>query len=178
MTDLTSETIGLDDPISNVLWKHFSELDANWWNPNRMPKKEFTLLEKSILTTGWVQPVMVTPDMVIIDGFHRWRMSQDSRRVHDRYGGYMPVTVLNVDEKTAMVMTVRMNRAKGVHVAVSMSSLVKKLIEEHGCSFDWVAKQIGASEAEVYLLAGRNIFEAKKVADWEYSEAWYPSGDG
>jgi len=166
-----------DDPIANVEWMHFSELDANWWNPNRMMTAEFKLLESSILQTGWVQPILTTRDLVIIDGFHRWRMSQDSKRVFKRYEGKMPVAVLDVDEKTAMVMTVRMNRAKGTHVAVSMSDLVKKLMNEHDCTPQWIAKEIGASMEEVHLLAGKDIFTAKNIDEWEYSPAWYPGDD-
>lgn len=163
-----------EEPIENIVWRHYSELDANWWNPNRVLKAEFKLLERSIMTTGWIQPILITPGMVIIDGYHRWRMSQDSTRLMKRYEGYVPTATLDVDEKTAMVMTVRMNRAKGTHVAVSLSSLVQKLIAEHECTPEWIAKQIGAGLDEVYVLSGKGIFEAKNVKDWQYSKAWYP----
>jgi ParB-like chromosome segregation protein Spo0J len=163
------------DPIMNITWLRYDELQSNWWNPNRMLKAEFNLLERSILSTGWVQPVLVNRDRMIIDGFHRWRMSQDSPRIVARYDGKLPVAILDVDEKTAMVMTVRLNRAKGTHIAVSMSHLVKLLIEEHECEPKWIANQIGASLEEVYLLAGKDIFAAKNVDEWQYSKAWYPA---
>jgi ParB-like chromosome segregation protein Spo0J len=165
----------MQDPIMNIQWLHFSELKSNWWNPNRVLKAEFNLLERSILSTGWVQPVLANRDMMIIDGFHRWRMSQDSDRVKARYEGKLPVAVLDVDEKMAMVMTVRMNRAKGTHIAVSMANLVKELIDTHKCEPKWIATQIGASMEEIYLLAGKDIFAAKNVENWEYSKAWYPT---
>lgn len=140
-----------------------------------MLKAEFHLLEKSILSTGWIQPVLVNRDFLIIDGFHRWRMSQDSERIKSKYEGNLPVAVLDVDEKTAMVMTVRLNRAKGTHIAVSMAGLVKSLVEKYDCTPQWIASQIGASIEEVYLLCGKDIFAAKNVENWQYSNAWYPS---
>jgi ParB-like chromosome segregation protein Spo0J len=164
------------DPIDNVVWKHFSELNANWWNPNRVMKQELALLERSILSTGWVQPVLCDEQLMIVDGFHRWRLSQDSEAIVERYEGMLPVSVLPVDTKTGMVMTVRMNRAKGTHVAVHMSDLVRALVDEHDCKPEWIARQIGASVEEVYLLAGKDVFTARNIENWAYSKAWYPKG--
>lgn len=166
----------MNDPINNIEWIHFSDLHTNWWNPNRVMKDELALLERSILSTGWVQPVLCDKELMIVDGFHRWRLSQDSEKIVERYAGMLPVARLDVDTKTGMVMTVRMNRAKGTHVAVHMSDLVQSLINDHDCKPEWIARQIGASLEEVYLLAGRDIFQARNTENWAYSQAWYPKG--
>ena len=53
-------------------------LQANGYNPNVVLKTELELLEFSVLKTGWIQPILVSRDYVIIDGFHRFRSVCDS----------------------------------------------------------------------------------------------------
>lgn len=162
------------DPITTILWVPADELDANGWNPNRVHKPELRLLEHSLLSTGWVQPILVNPQGLIIDGFHRWRLSQDSKRVRERWHGKVPVAVLDLDRGQSMLLTVRINRAKGTHVAVQMSQIVHELLEEHGYSVEHIARELGATKAEVELLAQDGVFTAKNIAKHAYSPAWYP----
>lgn len=166
------------DPIDHIRWVPADTLDANTWNPNRVHGAELRLLERSILSTGWLQPLLVNPDRLIIDGFHRWRLSQDSKAVQLRWKGKVPVAVLDVDRPTAMLMTIRINRAKGTHVAVEMSAIVRELIEEHGVSRDQIAAEIGGTKDEVDLLAQEGVFAAKNIQKWAYSKAWYPKAEG
>jgi ParB-like chromosome segregation protein Spo0J len=69
-----------NDPISRIEWRDASSLNANEYNPNIVFTPELRLLERSILKTGWVQPVLITQDGTIIDGFHRHRLAQDSAK--------------------------------------------------------------------------------------------------
>jgi len=165
------------DPIDNIRWIPADTLDPNTWNPNRVHVAELRLLERSLLTTGWLQPVLVNPDRLIIDGFHRWRLSQDSKAVRARWRGKLPVAVIDVDKATAMLMTIRINRAKGTHVAVDMSAIVHELIDEHGLSREVIAAEIGGTKDEVDLLAQDGVFSAKGIANWAYSPAWYPKAE-
>ena len=162
------------EPVDNIRWVPADTLDANTWNPNRVHGAELRLLERSLLSTGWLQPLLVNPDRLIIDGFHRWRLSQDSKPVRARWKGKVPVAVLDVDRPTAMLMTIRINRAKGSHVAVEMSAIVRELISEHGVARDVIAAEIGGTKEEVDLLAQEGVFTAKNIAKWGYSKAWYP----
>ncbi len=166
------------DPIDAIVWVDADQLDANSWNPNRVHKPELRLLERSILATGWLQPILVNPDGLVIDGFHRWRLSQDSKAIRARWGGRVPVAVLDVDRPTAMLMTIRINRAKGTHVAVSMSAIVRELLQDHGLDPKHVAAEMGATLDEVNLLAQEGVFAVKGIAGWAYSQAWYPVEDG
>lgn len=165
------------DPINNIRWVPADTLDANTWNPNRVHLAELRLLERSLLTTGWLQPVLVNPDRLIIDGFHRWRLSQDSDAVRARWKGRLPVAVIDVDKATAMLMTIRINRAKGTHVAVEMSAIVRELIHEHGVSREQIAVEIGGTKEEVDLLAQEGVFAAKQIHKHAYSRAWYPKAE-
>lgn len=163
-----------NDPISNIVWMDAAELNANNWNPNRVHKQELKLLELSLMSTGWIQPVLVNKNNMIIDGFHRWRLSQDSKAVKERYGGKLPVAVLPVEDDMAMAITVRINRAKGTHVAVEMHKLALSLVQDWGWSREQLAKEIGAHINEVDLLLQDSVFTLKKINEWAYSKAWYP----
>lgn len=164
----------MNDPIDSIVWKNTDELQANYWNPNRVHKQELRLLEHSLLTTGWIQPILANPNGIIIDGFHRWRLSQDSKKVKERWKGKVPVAVLPVGDDEAMAITVRINRAKGTHIAVEMHRLVAALITQHGWEPERVAKEIGATLDEVNILTQEGVFAAKGIANWAYSNAWYP----
>lgn len=162
------------DPIDSIKWVSASDLHANAWNPNRVHRAELRLLEHSLLSTGWIQPLLVNPNHLIIDGFHRWRLSQDSKKVKARWGGEVPVAVLPVTDPEAMLITVRINRAKGTHVGIEMSKLVHLLLTEHGYTREQIAQGIGATKDEVDLLAQDDVFDELEIASHAYSKAWYP----
>lgn len=164
-----------DDPILNIQWIHASLLEANAWNPNVVFGPELKLLERSILSLGWIQPILINPDKIIIDGFHRWKLSKDSKNIFTKYDGACPCAIINVDRPTAMIMTIRINRAKGTHVAVRMSEIVRSLIDEHGMLPEEIAQELGATMDEINLLHQDGVFKMKNIKDYKYSSAWYPS---
>ena len=166
------------DPLDHIQWVPANSLQSNSYNPNRIHRAEMTLLERSLLLSGWLQPILVNPDHLIIDGFHRWRLAQDSERAAQRWGGLVPVAVLDLTKPEAMLMTIRINRAKGTHVAVHMSEIVRELIAEHFYDPQEIAAGIGATLDEVQLLAQDGVFAIKGIKDWAYSQAWYPAEDG
>jgi ParB-like chromosome segregation protein Spo0J len=163
------------DPISHIEWRDADMLDANDYNPNVVFTPELRLLERSILLTGWVQPILVTPDGTIIDGFHRVMLSRDSENLQARYAGKVPCAVVDIPRHKAMLLTIRMNRAKGTHVAVRMSEIVRELIDVHHCDPQEVAIEIGATKDEIDLLYQDGVFKMKNIEDYRYSKAWYPA---
>lgn len=164
-----------DEPLGAVEWVEAETLTANTYNPNHVARPELKLLEHSILTTGWIQPVLASlGDRVIIDGFHRWLISRESKALQERYGGKLPVVFLDLSRVDAMLLTVRINRAKGAHAATEMSALVHALIGEHGLTVKDVMKGIGAGKKEVELLMMDDVFKARKIEQHVYSKAWYP----
>jgi ParB-like chromosome segregation protein Spo0J len=142
----------MNDPISSIEWRDAATLQANSYNPNVVFTPELRLLERSILLTGYVQPILITPDGTIIDGFHRARLAQDSPAIKKRYAGQVPCAVIDVTRDKAMILTIRMNRAKGSHVAVRMSEIGRELIDVHSRDPQEVAIEIGATKDEVDLL--------------------------
>jgi hypothetical protein len=91
-----------------------------------------------------------------------------------RYGGKVPVAILDVDRPTAMLLTIRMNRAKGTHVAVRMSEIARELVQKHGLDPMEIAHDIGATKEELDVLLMEGVFEARNIKDYRYSKAWYP----
>lgn len=164
------------DPIDDIEWVPAKMLNGNDYNPNVVFTPELRLLERSILMTGWVQPVLVRQaDYTIIDGFHRWRLSQDSQAIRAKYDGQLPIARLAIDRTDAMLLTIRMNRAKGTHVALAMSKIVRELLDVHGYDPAQVADEIGATRDEIDLLHQDGIFKARNIENYRYSPAWYPA---
>lgn len=124
------------------------------------------LLKLSIKETGWLQPILISPKGIIIDGFHRTTIARLE-------GWLVPCCVLNLDEKERMLLTVRINRAKGSHVALRMSDLIQQLLKL-GCKETYIAEQIGATEHEIAILKKGDIFKSIDLKKWTFSKAWLP----
>ena len=166
------------EPVENIQWIDCDKLVANHYNPNRVMNAEMNLIERSILRTGWIQPILVNKNNVIIDGFHRWTLSRLSTQLRELYHGKVPCAVLDVSDAEAMIITVRINRAKGTHLAFRMSDYIKELITTHKIPQDELAKEIGATFDEVDLLMRSDMFAKKDIQNWAYSEAWFPVESG
>ena len=164
----------MTDPIERIEWRLASSLKANNYNPNVVFTPELRLLERSILTQGWVQPVLINEDGTIIDGFHRSRLAQDSEALRAKYQGRVPCAVLHLTRPEAMLATIRMNRAKGSHVAARMHDIVRELIDDHDLDPQEIAQAIGANRDEVDLLYQEGVFAVKDIKNYAYSKAWVP----
>jgi hypothetical protein len=90
-------------------------------------------------------------------------LSRESESLRKRYAGKVPCAVLDVPRDQAMMLTIRMNRAKGTHVAVRMSEIVRELIDVHACDPQEVAIEIGATKDEIDLLYQDGVFKMKNI---------------
>lgn len=169
-----------DHPISQVQWVSVNLLRSNSYNPNVVLSPELRLLAHSLLS-GWIQPVLVNKEpespvdeYEVIDGFHRYTLVKTDPRVYALTDGLVPVVVMALPRDERMMLTVRINRAKGTHVAVKMHEIVTELHVIHGVSIEKICEGIGASSHEVSTLLMENIFQKKDVANVDYSKAWVP----
>lgn len=158
--------VKIQAPIENLVWRNPSELNANDYNPNMVQPQELNLLELSLQKHGWLQPIIISDSDVIIDGFHRWMIAS-------RNGWLIPVIVFAMDDNERMLLTIRINRAKGNHVAIRMSAIVKTLMN-NGITREQIAKQIGATAFEVNLLLEDEVFNKEQITEHEYSKSWKP----
>lgn len=161
-------------PIDSVEWVEVDKLQANDYNPNHVYEAEMKLLEYSILTNGWIQPILVNRDFVIIDGFHRATLGKVSNKMREKFGTKVPVVILDLTEPERMLLSIRINRAKGSHIAFKMSKVIKELVQEHNYSLEMVGKGIGANKDEVELLLMRDVFQSLNIPEHKYSQAWVP----
>lgn len=167
-----------EHPVSKVQWIDVNRLQANDYNPNVVISPEFKLLKFSLLQQGWIQPILVCPrgdDFEIIDGFHRATLAKTDKEIAAMTDGKVPVCVMELSEAERKMLTIRINRAKGSHVAVRMHDIVVSLINEHGLSIKDVCQGIGADKSEIELLLTDNVFKAHDIANTPYSRAWEPN---
>ena len=163
-----------EQPISNVQWVDVEKLSANDYNPNIVFTDEMKLLKYSIQKSGWIQPILVTHDYVIIDGFHRATLARQDKEI--TVEGKVPCVVMELSEPERMLLTIRINRAKGSHIAVKMSDIIHKLINDYCMSIEAVGRGIGVRKDEVELLLMDNVFQQKHInEESRYSKAWVPA---
>lgn len=147
-----------------------SQVRANDYNPNSVPKNNMLLLEESITSNGFCFPVVTIwdPDLekyVIVDGFHRYEIFKDYLEADE-----IPIVVLDEDIVQRMSATVQFNRARGVHQTELMGDLVAALARQ-GVGDDEIAKRLGMTLEEVLRLKQvTGIAELFKNQD--YSRSW------
>lgn len=139
-------------PLSTLQWVERSRIRPNDYNPNKVSKQNLELLKQSILANGWTLPIVVRPDMTIIDGFHRWTVSGEEPLV-SMLEGRVPVVVVEHKDKAGNIYgTVTHNRARGTHLLGPMKAIVKELMTE-GKSVGEIGKQLGMRPEEVFRLS-------------------------
>jgi hypothetical protein len=145
------------------------QLQANNYNPNRMPKEEMRLLSQCILKYGFLFPIITTWDNElqkyrIIDGYHRYeslkRLGSEKAFIID----------LKTTYHDAVQLTVLMNRIKGLHQVEKMSDLVVKL-NDLGLEDCEISKNLGM-EADELLRLKQQLGIANAFQNKEYSKSW------
>lgn len=158
-------------PISNVQWIDVNLLTANDYNPNVVLNEEMKLLRFSIIKNGWIQPILITKEHVVIDGFHRSTLGKMYPDI--TVDGKVPCVIMDMSEPERMLLTIRINRAKGSHMALKMSEIIHTLVHTYGLPIKQICEGIGATKKEVDLLLMDNVFQAKGITEeTEYSRAW------
>jgi len=161
-----------DNPIDRIEWIDAKDLKMNDYNPNTVVKQELKLLEFSILKNGWIQPILISEDRTVIDGFHRALLSKTSEKVIKAFKGQVPCVVMDIDEKDRMMLTIRINRAKGTHNGYKMHKIVHKLKNELNVKEQEIMEQLGMSKKELDLLSLDGVFERLEIGSHEYSMSW------
>ena len=113
-----------------------------------------------------------TDQYELVDGFHRYMVMKTSRRIYEREGGMLPVTVIDKDLSHRMTSTIRHNRARGMHDVELMSNIVAELTRS-GMSDAWIMRNIGMDKDELLRLkqiSGLAALFADK--DFGMSEEW------
>lgn len=159
-----------EHPVSNVRWEPVEAITANDYNPNAVAPPEMALLQHSIESDGFTQPIVVweTADgFEVVDGFHRYQVGIKLGLSH------LPVVVINndrSDREDRIASTIRHNRARGKHQVGAMSDIVQEL-SKRNWSEKRIGKELGMDPDEVLRLKQISGL-AELFADRDFSEAW------
>lgn len=162
-------------PVYNVIAVPIDKVQANDYNPNKVAPPEMELLETSIWEDGYTMPVVCFYDSandkyIVVDGFHRYTVLKNSKRIFEREKGMLPVSVIDKELGDRMASTIRHNRARGAHNIELMSTIVSELVEM-GKSDRWICNHIGMSKDE--LLRMKQITGlASLFANKDFSDSW------
>jgi len=157
-------------PVSFVQWVPVESVYANEYNPNSVAPPEMKLLQHSIESDGFTQPIVVwqTDDgYEVVDGFHRHLVGIKLGLTH------LPVVMINndrADRGDRIASTIRHNRARGKHQVGGMSEIVQELSRRN-----WSEKRIAAElgmEPDEVLRLKQITGLAELFADADFSEAW------
>ena len=164
-------------PVYNVIAVPLDKVVANSYNPNVVAPPEMKLLEISIWEDGYTMPCVCyyikdTDQYELVDGFHRYLVMKTSRRIYEREGGLLPVTVIDKDLSHRMTSTIRHNRARVIHNVELMSHIVAELTRS-GMSDAWIMRNIGMDKDELLRLKQiSGLAELFADKDFGMSEEW------
>lgn len=126
-------------------------------NPRKMPHKEMGALERSILNWGFVEPVVVDEDYLIIGG-HQRVLAADSLDI--KSVPVMMIHGLTYDEKTAL--NIALNKIHGEWDEVKLTELLKDL-SASAVDLDLT----GFTKAEVdAILEGNDVKTSKEMVSF------------
>lgn len=157
-------------PVSHVQWVPADKVFANDYNPNTVAPPEMKLLQISIESDGFTQPIVVWEhdgQYEVVDGFHRHLVGKKMGLTH------LPVVVINgdrTDKNDRIASTIRHNRARGKHQVAGMSEIVQEL-SKRNWSEAKIGRELGMEPDEVLRLKQIGGL-AEMFADKEFSEAW------
>lgn len=157
-------------PVSNVEWVSADLVYANDYNPNKVASPEMKLLQLSIESDGYTQPIVVyktEKGYEVVDGFHRHLVGKKLKMSH------LPVVVIKSDREDKsdrMASTIRHNRARGKHQVASMTEIVLELKRRNWTDAK-ISKELGMDSDEVLRLAQIGGL-AEVFRDGKFSQAW------
>lgn len=129
-------------------------------NPNQMDDETLAALKDDIRRRGFIQPILVRPvgegRYRLIDGEHRWRV------LGELGAETVPCVVEEVDETSAKVRMLTMNRLRGEFVPVRLAHLLADLANR--VQPDEIGKRLGMSKAELAELLDLGGWEPAQVA--------------
>ena len=165
-----------DQPVDCVLWVKSEDVKGNKYNPNSVARPEMELLEHSILSDNFTQPIVSWESdgsLEVIDGFHRHLVGKNNKEIKERIHGYLPIVKANKDrvgKPDRIAATIRHNRARGKHMVDSMSDIVIEL-KRRNWSDKKIGKELGMDQDEVLRLTQIGGL-SEMFADRDFSEAW------
>ena len=145
------------------------------WRATHVLKPDMYALAESLKDFGWTAPLIVRGKTnEIIDGYHRWFLSQTDKTLRKRDKGIIPVKFIKCDEIDAMMMHARINRARGDVLAKNLSHIIKDVLRSRKYNEDDIMRMLHMSTDEFDVLAEGSLIKSRKISEHKYSKAWVP----
>lgn len=161
------------------------KIKPNEYNPNVMTKRVFDILVKNIKEEGaMLQPILVTKDLMIIDGEHRWKASKEAGLEE------IPVIISESSDEEAKLKTIAFNKIRGEYDVDLFTELLEDLSEDleyneisnytsifvsdiksllgdfeeqvENINYDETVKAVAEAESNSYLAQNRPFLGAKE----------------
>lgn len=159
----------------NINYVSVNDLKEAPWRATHVLKPDMHVLAESLIDYGWIAPIIVNQKTSeIIDGYHRWFLSQTDKTLRKRDKGIIPVQFVKCGEVEAMLMHLRLNRGRGEVLAKHMSHIVKDALRSRKYKEDDLVRMLRMSTDELDLMIDGTLIKTKKVAEHKYSKAWVP----
>jgi site-specific DNA-methyltransferase (adenine-specific) len=114
-------------------------------NPNKMTKQQLKSVANSIKKYGFIVPIIVNKDNVIIDG-HQRLTAAESIDIEE-----VPVVKLDVDKVDAKLLKQILNKLKGTHDPDMDLEEYKAIYEEQG-NLDVLKEYVAMSDEEINII--------------------------
>lgn len=132
--------------LAKIESRKIGELKPNEWNPNELPQDKLKQLKKEMVRVGYLQPILVNKDNVVIDGHHRLKAFKELKG--DDYS--IPVVVVDMSDKEAKLQMVNMNLIKGIMNPKKLGDLLINL--EENFDKERLSGLVGMSIEEINIL--------------------------
>jgi ParB-like chromosome segregation protein Spo0J len=145
-------------------------INKNDWNPNHVTIKMQETIMDDIRQNGFIGEIVVQKynerlekNNVIINGEHRYDALK--KLGHD----IIPVIILDIDDKKAKTLTVRLNREHGELVPDKISEILKDLSPDNDLTF--LQTETGIEMSELDVLTQINFEELNISEDKEKKQS-------
>lgn len=154
---------------------HGSDLISAPWRSTYVLKPDQKILVSSLRNFGWVAPILVQEKSgMIIDGHERWMIAANDSVIQDRDSGMIPANVVDCSDIEAMVMHVKVNRARGIMHAKALRGTILKILRSKAYTEDELRVEFGMTRDEMMLFSGASFLKGRKISEHKYSKAWVP----
>lgn len=145
------------------------------WATSHLLRPDERLMIQSLTDWGWLQPLVVRAEnRTVIDGTARWLIAMNTPHVKERVGGSVPVVWVSCEEVDAMVMHVRLNRARGLVVAKRTSNLLKSVMASGKYDANTVRNLLVMTREEWEVMVDGSYLKQKSINEHTYSRGWVP----
>jgi ParB-like chromosome segregation protein Spo0J len=159
----------------NIEYVDYNELTVPPWRATYVLRPEMLIIAASLSQHGFIQPIHVRKESgEIIDGSERFLIASNIKQVLKKTNGLIPVVFHDVDQASAMMMHVQMNRGHSVLMAAKVSNIVRSLRRTGQYSAKDFESILCMRSEELSLMLDGDLIKTRKISEHNYARAWVP----